>query len=244
MTRGAEVLVRGLAALAIDASAETRDRLLTFVALLAKWNRVYNLTAVREPDAMVVRHLLDSAALLPWLIERLPTETDVGKRVPPTSSVPSRDTADRQAAASSLVLDIGTGAGLPVLPLALLLPTCRFLSVESNGKKCRFQRQVMIELGITNVDVHEGRIEALACEADVVMARAFTAPDRFLALAADRCRAAGHAFVLLGHSEPMPDPLPAPWTLQRLQRLQVPGLPATRHLAICQLACNGLHSGA
>lgn len=242
MTEGAVLLAEGLAELGVTASVGTRNRLLGFVALLARWNRVYNLTAVRQIDDMIVRHLLDSAALLPWLLRCLPAASSAKSTVMTASPDPAEHGADRHATAIPLVLDIGTGAGLPVLPLALLMPGCRFLSVESNGKKCRFQRQAAIELNITNVEVHEGRIETLACEADVVMARAFTAPDRFLALAADRCRVAGHAFVLLGQSERMPEPVPAPWVMQRMQRLQVPSLPATRHLAICQLAWNGLHS--
>ena len=165
MSPSAARLADGLDELSVAAGHETHERLLGFVTLLTKWNRVHNLTAVRGFDDMIVRHLLDSAALAPWLRLCLSVDTPIG-RVATESSTPS---------AVPLVLDIGTGAGVPVLPLALLLPDYRFLSVESNGKKCRFQRQALIELGIGNVEVHEGRIEALASEADVVMARAFTA---------------------------------------------------------------------
>ena len=118
----------GLAGLGIDVSAAQRAQLLAFVGLLVRWNRAYNLTAVREPAEMIPRHLLDSLAVLPWV------------RCGP-------------------VLDVGTGAGLPGLPLAILRPELAFTLLDGNGKKIRFVRQAVLELGLRNVTPVQARIE-------------------------------------------------------------------------------------
>lgn len=105
-------------------------QLLDYLALLSTWNRVYNLTAVRDPAKLVSRHLLDSLSILPWV--------DAGP-----------------------VLDVGTGAGLPGLPLAIARPGLRFTLVDTNGKKTRFVQQAVGELGVGNVEVFRGRVEQL-----------------------------------------------------------------------------------
>lgn len=122
-------LDKGTLALGIDIDTEQREKLLRLVGLLHKWNRAYNLTAIRSPEEMVARHLLDSAAVLPFVAE-------------------------------SPLLDVGAGAGMPGLVLAILKPQLAVTLLDSNGKKVRFQRQAMMELELANVTPVQARVEA------------------------------------------------------------------------------------
>lgn len=124
-----DLLDAGLAALRLDADPDQRDRLIRFITLLNRWNQAYNLTAVRDPLAMVPRHLLDSLALMPYL-------------------------------QGAPLLDLGTGPGLPGIPLAILNPRSRFVLLDSNGKKIRFVRQAILELGLSQVVVIQARMES------------------------------------------------------------------------------------
>jgi len=144
-----EKLQQGLVALALNLSIEQIDALLKFVQLIAKWNKAYNLTAVREPLDMVSLHILDSLAVLPHL-------------------KPGR------------IADIGTGAGLPGIPLAICRPDCHFTLVDSNSKKTRFVQQAVLELKLSNVEVVHGRVEQLPVGEgfDSLLTRAFASlPD-------------------------------------------------------------------
>ena len=196
-------LDRGLNDLGLELPSGARGRLLEYVALLVKWNRTYNLTAIRDPHAMVAHHLLDSLAVLPHL---------------PLSG------------SSVRVVDAGSGAGLPGIPLALARPQCRVVLAESNQKKAAFLRQAAIELALDNIEVHEGRVEAWRPSAlfDVVISRAFAALEQFLAL----CRhlAAPHG-VLAAMTGAAPDKLGPGCSLIRLR---VPTLDAQRHLVLCR----------
>lgn len=125
-----EQLTAGLQALALTLSAAQSEQLLAYLALLNKWNRAYNLTAIRDPAQMVRRQLLDSLAI----VDRV----DAGP-----------------------VLDVGTGAGLPGIPLAICRPELVFTLLDTNGKKTRFVQQVVAELGLANVEVIKSRVEAL-----------------------------------------------------------------------------------
>ena len=200
-----------------------------FVELLERWNRVHNLTAVRDAREMIGRHVLDSLALLPWL--------DGGDGVSHAEAELHR-TADDGREVFDL-LDIGSGGGLPVLPLAIARPTLRCLSVESNGKKSGFQRQAALELGLSGVTVRQARIETLEVRARTVVSRAFAAPADFLAVAAPRCAPGGTALVMLGRAERLPEPLPAPFSLIALHPLAVPFESGSRHLAVCRRASPG-----
>jgi 16S rRNA (guanine527-N7)-methyltransferase len=139
-----ETLVQGISALAIELAEPQIGQLLRFINLIEKWNKAYNLTAVRDPVAMVGLHLLDSLAILPYL------------------------KGDR-------IVDIGTGAGLPGIPLAICLPDRHFTLVDSNSKKTRFVQQVVLELQLKNVEVIHSRVELLKPSSlfSTVISRAF-----------------------------------------------------------------------
>jgi 16S rRNA (guanine527-N7)-methyltransferase len=206
------------AACPLSISNTDRERLLKLVVLLHKWNKVYNLTAIRDPSQMVGRHLLDSLVLSRWL--------------PAASIVPA---ADRPSSATLHdVMDVGTGAGLPVLPLAIVRPDLRFLSVESNGKKARFQQQALLELGIANVTVVQARVETIVDSAQLVMSRAFTAPAHFLQLAQSLCAPCGRVAVMLGHAERLPESVGPAYELMELVEIDVPGIESARHVALCR----------
>ncbi len=210
-----ESLARGLQQLAgsglPEIAQKEREQLVSLVVLLTKWNKVHNLTAVRDPLAMVDRHLLDSLVMSRWL--------------PPATAAEGT---------SYDVMDIGTGAGLPVLPLALLRPDLRFLSVESNGKKTRFQQQAVLELGMRNVTVLHDRVENVTHTAHMVMSRAFTAPIDFLKVAEPLCITGGMVAVMLGHAERLPVTLGDAYTLSELVKVDVPGTDSARHVALCR----------
>ncbi len=136
-------LETGIQILGINTTVEQTLKLLNLIQLLTQWGQVYNLTAIKDPKAMIGYHILDSLTLLPYLQE-------------------------------DLILDLGTGAGFPGLPLAIMQPNRSFTLLDSNGKKIRFIRQVILELGIVNVETIQSRIE-LYCpkhEFTTIVARA------------------------------------------------------------------------
>ena len=193
-----------------------RERLVRFVRLLEKWNRVHNLTAVRTAHEMIGRHVLDSLALLPWM--------------PAATAAPG---ADRTVVD---LLDIGSGGGLPVLPLAVARPALACLSVDSVGKKIGFQRQAVLELGLDGVEARHARIEAVDATARVVVSRAFAAPEDFLRVAARHLGpGGGTALVMLGQRERLPGALPAPFALDAVHPLDVPFASGARHVAVCHI---------
>lgn len=138
----------GLADLGITASREQVNRLLAYLELLTHWNTRFNLTAVRKPEEMVTRHLLDSLALLPHIHEKS-------------------------------IIDVGSGAGLPGIPLAIFLPDSVFTLLDSNGKKTRFMMQAKAQLGLHNVTVVKSRAEDYIPikRFDAVLSRAFASLD-------------------------------------------------------------------
>lgn len=187
------------------------DPLETFLALLVKWNRVYNLTAVREPVEMVDRHLVESLILNRWL---------------PISTRAEEGVFD--------VMDIGSGAGLPIIPLAIARPDLSFVSIESNGKKTRFQQQVLLEMKLPNVHIINDRVENVSVSAHMVLARAFTAPEEFLRIAQPLCTKNGQVLTMLGHAERFPAQLSDEYTLEELVEVEVPGTESARHVALCR----------
>ena len=140
-----------VAPLELEVSEQQRQLLVDFVLMMHKWNKAYNLTAIRDIDQMVIRHLLDSLGVLAYI-----------------NSAP--------------VLDVGTGAGLPGIPLALAQPDKQFFLLDSNGKKTRFLTQVKIELGIENIEVIHARVEDFIPDIkfEIVICRAFAALNTVL----------------------------------------------------------------
>lgn len=194
-----EALDRGLAELAFELPDGGRDKLLQYVALLEKWNRTFNLTAIRAPREMVSHHLLDSLAVAPHL--RLP--------------------------AGARLADVGSGAGLPGIPLAVACPQWAVTLNDSNTKKTAFLRQAAIELRLGNVSVHEGRVQNWhpAERFTVVISRAFAELSDFI----DACR---HLVAPGGTLAAMKGAAPRVPAGAQLIRLRVPLLNAERHLVL------------
>jgi len=193
----------GLDALGITADDEQRRRLLGLVALLHKWNRAYNLTAVRDIEEMVSRHVLDSAAVLPF--------------IRPTT-----------------LLDVGAGPGFPGLVLAILMPELKVTLIDSNGKKVRFQRQAVMELGLDNVTAEQVRVESFEAGGfDQVISRAFASLADFVTLTRGLPAPGGRWLAMKGPAaDDELEALPAGVVLSHRHRLDVPFATAERQLLI------------
>jgi 16S rRNA (guanine527-N7)-methyltransferase len=203
----ADALATGVAALELDLPGHATARLLAYVDLLAKWNRTYNLTAIREPARMITHHVLDALAILPHL--------------------PAHD--------GLRVLDVGSGGGVPGIPLAIARPGFRVTLLDANSKKTTFLTQAAIELGLANVRVATARVEAYAPDApfDVVVSRAFSELDDF-ARGAARHLAPGGVLAAMKGVNPVEElaQLPADVEVVATPSLDVPGLDASRHLVL------------
>lgn len=198
-------LREGLAALGDPASAAQLERLTRFLRLLAKWNHAFNLTAVRDPGDMVVRHVLDSIAVRPYLY-------------------------------GGSILDVGTGAGLPGIPLAIMAPAQQFALLDSVGKKIRFLRHVLGELALDNCTVVQSRVESYRPENlyDTVVCRAFSSTGEFVSQCGRLLSGGGRLLAMKGR-----DPerelvgLPPGWQ-GRYEAVQVPGLEEQRHAVVIE----------
>ena len=199
----------GLAELSIPSTPEARKRLLAFLELLAKWNRTYNMTAVREPLKMVSHHLLDSLAVLPHL---------------PMS-------------AGDSLADVGSGGGLPGIPLAIMRPQWAVTLNDSSQKKTTFLRQAAIELDLGNVRVHPGRVEEWRPTKpfSVVISRGFAELSDFVS-ACGHLLAKDGALVAMKGVYPHEELARAPATAHcdAVIPVEVPLLEAERHLVICR----------
>lgn len=200
-------LAEGLRALSLPLDAEVQGRLLRYLRLVVQWNRVYNLTAVRDPAAMLTQHLLDCLAIVPALRRRL----KVG---------PAR------------ILDVGSGAGLPGVVLALCEPAWSVTCVDTVAKKASFIRQVAAELRVPNLEALHDRVEAMSTPPfDLVTSRAFASLADFVALTRERlapgaCWAAMKAQLTAEERAE----LPADIDVFHVEPLRVPGLDAARCL--------------
>lgn len=194
-------LALGIAELRLDVTPEVQYKLLSYLELLQKWNRVYNLTAIRQPAQMVSSHLLDSLAVLPHLR-------------------PGR------------WLDVGCGAGMPGLMLALMRPEWTFVLLDSNSKKTSFVQQVKIELELHNVSIYCKRVEAWHSEEkfDGIISRAFAETTKFVALTRHLLAQEGRWVAMKGVSQLELTKLPNDVSVEQIVPLQVPGLDAARCL--------------
>lgn len=199
----AHILERGIKELGLDLSAQQVGQLLDYLALLAKWNGVYNLTSVRDPVQMVTQHLLDSLAAVPAFAD------------------------------ASSVLDVGAGGGLPGIVLAIARPQMKVALIDTVHKKTAFLTQVKAELGLANVTVHTARVEQLQVphKFDVITSRAFAELSDFVNWSGHLLAAGGQFIALKGVApEEERERLPEPWKVSELRVLRVPGLDAERHL--------------
>jgi 16S rRNA (guanine527-N7)-methyltransferase len=200
-------LEAGVGELALELPAEAIERMLAYLELLSKWNRTYNLTAVRDPMQAVTHHLLDSLSAQ----EALPAE--------------------------GALADVGSGGGLPGIPLAIARPARAVTLNDANEKKGAFLRQAAIELGLRNVTVHVGRVEEWRPAAGfaVVVTRGFASLAQFIASCRHLLAPAGVLAAMKG-AYPVAElaELPADCDCRDVRRLRVPLLQAERHLVLCR----------
>jgi 16S rRNA (guanine527-N7)-methyltransferase len=195
-------LAAGLAELGIDLPDTARQKLLAFRDLLLKWNKTYNLTALRDPEQAISYHLLDSLAILPHVGE-------------------------------GPLFDVGSGGGLPGIPLAIARPELAVTLVDAVQKKTTFLQQAAIELGLKNVAVHHARVEEMRGQYAQISSRAFADLARLVGLTRHLLEPGGRWLAMKGVR---PDDeiaaLPAGVVVEAVVPLTVPGLDAERHLLI------------
>jgi len=199
-------LAAGVAALGLALPEGAEARLLTYLALLDKWNRVYNLTAVRDTARMVSHHVLDSLAAVPFFD-------------------------------GETVLDVGSGGGLPGIPLAIARPELQITLIDSIAKKTAFLLQAKAELGLANLNVVTSRVEDFrpSTRFDIITSRAFSDLKEFVTLTRHLLKPGGHWLAMKGlmpHEEiaSLPD-----WVkVSANHALAVPGLEASRHLIVLE----------
>ena len=203
----AQVLHEGIAEMQLDVSPAQQDKLMDYLALMNKWNSVYNLTSLRDPMQMVTHHLLDSLAAVPAF------------------------------AGARNVLDVGAGGGLPGLVLAITRPDMKVSMIDTVHKKTAFLKQVKAELELANVTVHTMKVQDLQVsdKFDVITSRAFADLSDFLEWSG-HLLADGGKFIALKGTAPLEEQerIPSEWRITGLQPLQVPRLGAERHLVFVE----------
>jgi 16S rRNA (guanine527-N7)-methyltransferase len=195
-------LQAGLTELGIDLPAEAQQKLLAFRDLLLKWNKTYNLTALRDPAQAISHHLLDSLAILPHI-------------------------------GDGPLLDVGSGGGLPGIPLAIARPDLALSMVDTVQKKTTFLQQAVIELKLGNVTVHHARVEEMSGQYAQISSRAFAETALFISLTRHLLAPGGRWLAMKGiRPDDELKALPADITVEAIIPLTVPGLEAERHLII------------
>lgn len=207
------LLAAGLTELGIDLDLQQQQRLLDYRQLLTRWNSVVNLTAVRDPAAMISRHLLDALSILPVIQSEFLS----------TGPGPLR------------ILDIGSGAGLPGIPLALADRRLELTLLDSAARKTRFVRQAIAELELGNATVVHARVEDLDVPAfPCLVARAFSAPVDIINKSGHLCRPDGCFVLMMAHTGDKLDHLPPDYELQGIKELKIPYEAAIRTVALCR----------
>lgn len=188
----------------ISLTDHQKNQLVAYVDMLHKWNKAYNLTSVRDPNEMLIRHILDSVVVAPHLV-------------------------------GSRFIDVGTGPGLPGIPLSIVLPDAHFTLLDSLGKRVRFLRQVQHELGLTNITPVQSRVEDFPAEPpfDGVISRAFASLNDMVSWCHHLPGQGGRFYALKGQ---LPDDeiglLPAEFAVESVIKLRVPQLDGERHLVM------------
>jgi 16S rRNA (guanine527-N7)-methyltransferase len=199
-----KTLSAGIDTLGLNVSEHQQALLLRYVALLHKWNKAYNLTAIRDPEQMVTRHILDSLSIAPFITAKH-------------------------------CLDVGTGAGLPGIPLAILFPDKQFSLLDSNGKKTRFLIEAQLQLGLTNIRVHTARVERFQSDVlfDGIVSRAFASLKDMVNGCEALLSADGKLYAMKGI---FPDEelshLPKHFIVEDSHALSVPDVEEARHLLL------------
>ena len=197
-------LKAGLKIMDIELPDSALHKLIDYLGLLSHWNRAFNLTAIRDSEEMLSKHLLDSLAVMPYIGE-------------------------------GLVLDVGSGAGLPGIPLAIAMPQNHFVLIDSNGKKTRFLTQARIALGLDNIEIVKQRVEAYSpmkdnhrIYFDAVVARAYASSTEILQNTAHLHKPETRILIMQGKLDESID-VPA-YVLKQSHTLNIYGLDAERHL--------------
>ena len=198
-------LAAGLATLGLDLPAAAQQKMLAFRDLLLKWNKIYNLTALRDPQQAISRHLLDSLVILPHV-------------------------------GDGNLLDVGSGGGLPGIPLAIARPELAVTMVDTVQKKSTFLQQAAIELGLKNVAVHHARVEEMSGQYAQISSRAFAELALFVSLTRHLLAPGGRWLAMKGvRPDAEINALPADILVEAVIPLTVPGLAAERHLIILKV---------
>lgn len=207
-------LQQGIDELSLSITPETQQKLIQYIELIAKWNKTFNLTAVRNIDEMLPRHLLDSLAVVPYI------------------------TANR-------VLDVGAGAGLPGIVLALCYPDKDFVLIDGNGKKTRFMTQAKIELGLANVEVVHARVDEYGVDKiqplkpfDAIISRAFASISDMLGYVEHLVTEKTTVLAMKADSENEISQMPEDYAISEIHELSVPGLQAKRQLLVINQIIN------
>lgn len=212
-----------------------QDRILglrRYLEMLSRWNQVYNLTALSDPQDMLEQHLLDSLAILPMLVRHAGFAGAHAETRRQAAESPLIDPTD--ALDGLMCADIGSGAGVPGLVLAIAAPGLRLLSIEPIGKKCAFQQQVVAELGLAHVKILQSRAEQVNQPQDLVLCRALTSLAQFVSVSAGLLGPQTRWVAMKGRRTEIDAELlalPSGWTNQVLP-VDVPGLQVERHLVV------------